>query len=208
MNKRIRILLLTVILVTAFFISLFFILSSQPNILKNRVASPDDDGRSFLAPGSEIGFRNENGDWASLQVSASYSFGTRFTNVSLPRNAEILSAYVELYSISTPGHQHINCNIYCDDQDYVVNFTSMGVLELCGRIYSENFTHWNETVPYGKWVKTPSISRQIQEVINRPDWERGNSVAVLFITRGIPGYSAAFANYEFGKPARLYIAWQ
>jgi hypothetical protein len=33
-------------------------------------------------------------------------------------------------------------------------------------------------------------------------------MAVLFISEGLVGYSAAFKNYATGYPAKLYIEWR
>ena len=171
------------------------------------VKADDDDGRTFTVENNEKGYENENGGWAILQLSKSYSFGVRFTNVIIPQGAKIKKAYVELYSIGTPGHQHPNCRIYCDDVDDAVNF-STGVLNISGRKYTSNYEIWNNTVPYGEWVKPPLVTALIQEVINRSNWASGNSLAVLFVSEGLTGYSASFQNYEKGYPARLYVEWE
>ena len=172
------------------------------------VSDDHDDGRTFTVEGSEKGYDNEDGDWAFLQLSPSYSFGVRFTNVSIPRGSKIKEAYLELYSIGTPGHQHPNCRIYCDNVDDAVNFSVLGVLNISGRIYTSNYELWNNTVPYDVWVKTPGFVASVQEVIDRINWTSGNSIAVLFVSEGLYGYSAAFQNFENGYPARLYVEWE
>lgn len=173
-----------------------------------KVQAPDDDARTFITGVDGEGYGDEDGGWAMLQLAPSYSFGVRFVNVFVPHGARIKDAYVELYSVGTPGHDHPNCRIYCDASDNAVNFSVCGVLDRCGRVYTTNFTRWNETVSYGKWVKTPSIAAQIQEVVNRKNWTSGNAVVVLFISEGIRGYSATFQNYENGYPARLHIVFE
>jgi len=172
------------------------------------VSSPEDDARTFTTDNNELGFGNEDGGWAMLQLAPSYSFGVRFVNVTLPDNAKIKDAYVELYSVGTPGIDHPNCRIYCDASANAVNFSVKGVLDRCGRNYTTNFTIWNETVPYGKWIRTPSITAQIREVINRENWTSGNAIAVLFVSEGLRGYSATFQNFENGYPARLHIIYE
>jgi hypothetical protein len=166
-----------------------------------------DDSRTFTVMLNELMSENEDGGWATLQLSPSYSFGVRFNNVSIPKNATIKDAYVELYSIGTPGHLHPNCVIYCDDVDSAENFTLIGVLNISGRIYTNESVTWNQTIEYGKWIKTPSITSCIKEVISRSNWSSGNSIAVLFDSEGYRGYSAAFRNYEQGSPAKLHIIW-
>ena len=183
---------------------------TQPNYVKVvfKISSPHDDARTFITNIGDEGYGDEDGGWAMLQLAPSYSFGVRFVNVSVPHGARIKNAYVELYSLGTPGHDHPNCRIYCDDSDDAVNFSVKGVLDRCGRNYTENFTRWNETVPYGKWVRTPSIAAQIQEIVDRENWTSGNAIAVLFVSEGLRGYSATFQNYENGYPARLHIVFE
>jgi hypothetical protein len=144
-----------------------------------------------------------------LQLSPSYSFGIRFNNISITNDTKILDAYIELYSIGTPGHNNPNCKIYCDAVDNAINFTDeIGVLNITGRIYTENYTRWNSTSPYARWVRTPSLVAPLQEIIDRNNWSADNSVAFLFVTEGIRNYSAAYENYESGSPARLYIEYE
>lgn len=183
-------------------------ISDGPNSEVFFVNDDYDDGRSFTVENNEEGYENENGGWALLQLSKSYSFGVRFTNVVIPQGAKIKKAYVELYSIGTPGHNHTNCKIYCDNVDDAADFTNIGVLNISGRTYTSNFETWNETVQYGEWVKTPILTGLIQEVVNRPNWASGNSIAVLFVSEGLTGYSATFQNYENGYPTRLYVEWE
>jgi len=172
------------------------------------VADEHDDARTFTVEMNELDYGNEDGKWAALQLAPSYSFGVRFINISIPNNAKIIDAYLELYSTGSPGLRHPNCKIYCDDVDNATNFVEIGVLDICGRNYTENYSLWNETVAYGEYVKTPDIANVIQEVVSRDNWTMNNSLAVLFVTNGFRGYSATFQNFEEGYPARLYIKWK
>ena len=204
--------LLVVIVLCILIISVFFIYIQTINsdIHKDvyAVKNAYDDIRTFTVQGSKTGYGNEGGQYDSLQLSPSYSFGVRFTNISIPRNAIIKTAYIELYSIGTTNHRHPVCRIYCDDVDNAVNFSSIGVLDICGRIYTSKFSEWNDTLPYGQWVSTPSLVFLIQEVIDRQNWNQGNAIAFLFISKGTLDCAATFQNYESGKPAKLYVEWK
>lgn len=172
------------------------------------VNSEHDDARTFTT-NSDTGYGNEDGKWAILQLSPSYSFGVRFTNVTIPRYALIKTAYIELYSIGTPNHRHPVCRIYCDDVDNASNFTStIGVLNISGRVYTSRYSDWNTTVPFAKWVSTPSLVDPMQEVIDRQNWNPGNAIAFLFVSKGTLDCAAAFQNYENGQPAKLYVEWE
>ncbi len=172
------------------------------------VNSAHDDARTFAAQNSETGYGNEDGQWANLQLSPSYSFGVRFTNISIPRYALIKTAYIELYSIGTTNHRHPVCRIYCDDVDNAVNFSSVGVLDICGRVYTSKYSEWNTTVAFAQWVSTPSLIAPMQQVIDRQNWNPGNAIAFLFVSKGTLDCAAAFQNYENGQPAKLYVEWE
>jgi len=185
-------------------------LSNKDNKQKNifEINDENDDGRSFTVELGDLGYGNEYTAWALLQLSPSYSFGLKFDNVSIKKNSTILNAYVELFSVGTPGHRNPNCIIYCDNVDNSVNFSEMGVLDICGRNYTKNFVDWNESLPHNKWVKSPSVVKLVQEIINRTNWSSGNSLSILFISKGLNNYSAAFNNYDTGYSARLYVEWK
>ena len=172
------------------------------------VSDEHDDARTFTVEMNDLDYGNEDGEWAGLQLAPSYSFGVRFTDINIPNNAKIIDAYIELYSTGSPGLRHPNCKIYCDDVDNATNFVEIGVLDICGRNYTDNYSLWNETVSYGEWVKTPVIKNVIQEVVSRENWTVNNSISVLFVSNGIRGYSATFQNFEKGYPARLCVKWK
>jgi hypothetical protein len=208
-NNRIAIIILAIIIFTT--IIIFLLISYENFETVNRdvyeVSDKHNDGRTFAVTNGETGYGNEDGDWATLQLSPSYSFGVLFTNISINHSANIKEAYIELYCIGTPGHRNPNCRIYCDDVDNANNFSTTGVLNISGRIYTNTYKLWNTSIPYGKWVKTPSLVKPMQEVINRENWVSGNSIAFLFVTEGLSGYSTAFQNYENGYPAKLHVEW-
>ena len=78
------------------------------------IQTGSDDARTFIAENSPTGYGDEDGAWALLQLSPSYSFGLRFNNVTIPHNAKIQEAYVRLFSVGTPRSSSPNCMIYGD----------------------------------------------------------------------------------------------
>jgi hypothetical protein len=173
------------------------------------VIDPHDDARTFTAENSEVGYGNEDGDWAYLQLAPSYSFGTRFQNVTIPKDAVIIDAYVALYCMGTPDHLHPNCFIYCDNVSNSQNFSKVvGVLNISGRNYTNNMVDWNRTVRYGYWYRTPPLTDIVKEVIDNKNWISGNPITVLFVSKGLRRYSTTFQNFENGYPPKLYIIWK
>jgi len=189
----------------------FFTIVNESNETVNKktykVNDEHDNGRTFTVENSELGYGNENGSRVLLQLSSSYSFGVKFDDIDIHQGAIIKTAYIELFSVGTPFNRYPNCKIYCDDTDNAVNFYEIGVLDICGRKYTDNYTGWNSTVEYDKWEKTPSLVKPIQEIVNRNNWKSGNKIAFLFVSEGVPGYRATFQNFENGYPAKLYVEW-
>ena len=212
MKKMLRnsIIIVAVILLGVIFLYLVGPIVFPDDVLSEiyTVNDENDDGRTFTVELGETGYGNEYETWALLQLSPSYSFGLKLDNISIPQGTTIEEAYIQLYSIGTPGHQNPNCIIYCDDVDNAVDFSVLGVLNISGRNYTNNSVVWNTTTPYGEWVKTPSLVNPLQEIIDRKNWTSGNSLAFLFVTKGLRWYSAAFNNYDTGYPAKLYVEWK
>ena len=176
--------------------------------LTRKVMSEQDDGRTFEVPSSPDGFGNEPEGWANLEINPTYSFGVRFTNISLPRGSRVIDAYVKLFSIGLPNrNDHVSCTIYADNVDTSDDFYTKGCLDRCGRIYTTNSVLWDAITPFTQWIKTPALTDIIQEIIERPGWEQGNSISLLFITRHTNN-SAAFNNFELGNSAELVIKAQ
>ena len=164
----------------AIFLLIGCIQKNDFNTYEGTVIDDHDDARTFTVEFNEAGYGDEDGSWATLQLSPSYSFGVRFVDVDIPKDAIIRNATVSLYSTGTPGHSHPNCLIYCDNTSFSVNFTECGVLDICGRNYTYNYVLWNMTVPHGEWVLTPSLVGPIQEVINRDDWKKNSNLEFIY----------------------------
>ena len=60
----------------------------------------------------------------------------------------IFSTDISFICVGTPGHQNPNCKIYCDDVDNAKNFLDVGVLNISGRKYTENYVLWNSSTSY------------------------------------------------------------
>ena len=214
MNKTEKIALIIIGIILIGSISFIIINPTEPekkinyNIDMFEVMHENDDSRTFTVELNDIGYQNEDGKWAYLQINPTYSFGIRLTNVTIPKNVTILDCYAELYSIGGPGMSHPNCKIYFDKVANSTRFNeTVGCLNISGRIYTENYSIWNETAEYQEWVKTPSLKDQMQEIINQKNWTTGNSISVLFVSQKLRGYVSTFQHFENGYASRLYVKW-
>ena len=106
--------------------------------------------------------------------------GVRFLNVMIPQGAKIVSAYVSFLASDNDDHD-VNLMIYGQDADNAVGFASNNN-DISSMPKTTVSTTWNII---SKWknnntYKTPDLKSIIQEIVDRPGWSSGNSMAILF----------------------------
>jgi len=208
-KKQSYYLIISIVLICLTYISIYVYFNAvSTTTFTSKVMSEEDDGRTFEVPSSYQGFGDEPEDWANLEVNPTYSFGVRFNNVAISQGSEIKDAYVNLYSIGLPDrHDHVNCIIYGDDVNNADDFYTKGCLDRCGRIYTKNSVQWDTKTPFSQWISTPNLKEIIQEIVDRPGWKSGNSIALLFTTQRTQD-SAVFNNFALGNSAELHIEFK
>ena len=106
--------------------------------------------------------------------------GMRFTNITIPRGATILNAYVE-FEVDETGSNPTSVLIQAQASDNAPTFTT-STSNISSRARTTAQVAWNNipawTVLNAKW-QTPNISFMIQEVVNRPAWASGNSMVII-----------------------------
>ncbi len=130
-----------------------------------------EDGTTFSTAPSPL--------WIGNGASATNSFtGIRFTNVTIPSGATITSARVSLYSsqsqwitvsFSIAAEAAINSAAFSSTSKMSQRtLTSMKVQ------HSDN-VQWNANT----WYSLDEIAPVIQEVVNQPGWQSGNSLSII-----------------------------
>ena len=143
-----------------------------------------------------------------------YHAGVRFTNITIPRGAEITSARLKLYLIDE-FYDSMYAYIYGNDVDDAEDFSSNP------HVFDENYRprtdanvlwkYWAEGIL--GWHESPDISSVIQEIIDRPGWQSGNSIALLLIggdppgTGGVRMFEAASYEKDPAKAAILEVSY-
>lgn len=108
-----------------------------------------------------------------------YGAGMRFTLDTVPQGATITSAFVEVVFPSGTrdnpdgvwyGNDVDNANNYSSEQDiWTRALTTASVSWVAGSLGA------------GVYVQSPDLSSIIQEIVNRPGWSPGQSVALMFL---------------------------
>lgn len=123
---------------------------------------------------------------ASLITTNQYvSFGyqslhafCRFQNVTIPRNATIVSAKITLQAYSGIAVEPCNLNCYFNDSDDAVaptDATTFNALALTAAVAWDNLGGTTPNVDFD----TPSLSSILQGIVNRVGWVSGNGVMVI-----------------------------
>ena len=113
--------------------------------------------------------------------------GMRFTGVSLPPAASIQAAYIQ-FQVDETGSDNASLTIRGEAADNALTFTATS-----GNITSRTATAasvpwmpapWLTTGEAGPNQRTEDISTVIQEIVNRPGWSSGNSLAIIISGTG------------------------
>ncbi len=143
-----------------------------------RVDATEDDGESNQTTGAFDLTVTRFGVKSNGNVVNAFM---RFTNVAVPRGAEILNAYVTF--IGAGSLQTANANIYLNDIDHAVS--PINTAEYNGLVLTEPVM-WAD-IP--TWVldeeyDSPDIKDIVQAVISRDGWSAGNAMLVLVKNNG------------------------
>jgi hypothetical protein len=112
-------------------------------------------------------------------ASTYYRGGYLFTNTSIPKGASIISATLKLPYNWRSG-ANANTLIYGEASDSPGQFTATAS-NITKRQKTVSSVVWNKipTATWGKYVISPDISSIVREVVGRPNWSSGNSLAIL-----------------------------
>ena len=132
--------------------------------------------------------------------------GMRFNNISIPRGASILNAYVE-FEVDETGSDSTSVTIQGQAADNAPAFTtSTGNISSRARTTAQ--VAWNNIPPWttiSAKSQTPNISSIIQEIVNRPAWASGNSIAIII--NGTGRRTAESYNGEIPAAPKLVIQY-
>ena len=113
--------------------------------------------------------------------------GMRFNGVDIPQGATIVNAYVQ-FKVDETSSVATSLVIEGEDTDDAQTFTS-STWNISDRARTAASVAWSPTAwtikgEAGSDQQTPDISLIIQEVVDRPGWSSGNSLAVIITGTG------------------------
>jgi hypothetical protein len=153
---------------------------SPPVVFEKRVVASADDAEEGPRGGVSLTSRD-------LELVADQTVGLRFTGVDIPAGAIILEAWLQFQSDET-GSGAISLTLQGEAVDDAVPFTTRDS-DVSDRPRTTASTVWSPPAWPTKYVqgpdqKTSDIRAVIQEIVDRPGWSTGNSLAILVTGTG------------------------
>jgi len=149
----------------------------------NRVAAGSDDAEENAAGTVST----TSGDLELVFDGSNQVVGLRFTNLAIPRNASILSAYIQFQADEVQS-EATSLLIQGEATDNAATFVVVNSnISTRARItvsVSWISAAWSLAGETGLNQRTTSIAPIVQEIVNRSGWESGNALAILFSGTG------------------------
>ncbi|HXV72226.1 MAG TPA: Ig-like domain-containing protein, partial [Acidimicrobiia bacterium] len=169
------------------------------NILDVQVAASTDDAEERSSGSVSL---NSSDLELVLDKNTQQIVGVRFTNITIPQGSSIVSAWIQFQTdeVSTTS---TDLTIRAQADDNAGTF-----LNSAGNITTRPTTTatafwsppaWNTTGQAGPAQRTPELASLIQEVISRPGWADGNSIAFVIAGTGTR-IAEAFDGSPSGAP--------
>jgi len=139
--------------------------------------------------------------------------GLRFRGITVPKNAEIISAHIQFTADEDPNDKNssyakLQIQVQRDDDAGAFSYTKSDISNR--NLYNETIvwepTAWNEVSERGAPQKTPSLKNIVQLVTSRAGWSKNN--AIVFVITGEGNRSAQSYNNTELSPPELTITYR
>jgi parallel beta-helix repeat protein len=133
-----------------------------------------------------------------------FGCGLRFTNITIPRGARINYACLELCA-AWDDESQVRSKLHGQDTDDALSLSTLQDFD--SRPWTSACVYWDDIPAWktGSWYTSPDISMILQEIVDRPNWQSGNSIVVIwedFESRSISYIENARRAWSFdGNPS-------
>ncbi len=151
--------------------------------LQSRVTASSDDAEEKASGSMKL----TSSDLEMVFDGNDQKVGMRFNAVDVPRGSAIVNAYIQ-FQVDETTSGDTSLTIRGEDTDNAPTFTNSG-----GDISSRNTTTasvswfpipWMTKGEAGVDQRTPNLAAVVQEIVNRPGWSSGNSMAMIVTGTG------------------------
>lgn len=136
--------------------------------------------------------------------------GVRFKNVTIPKNAKILSAHLCFEGAITDTTATVNAKIYGELNVTPAIFSTYA--DFNARTLTEGFALWS-AIPSetdGMDIITPDLARIVQEIVDLPTWASGKNLVIILRDNASSNtalrYFAAYEDTTHHEPI-LVVTW-
>ncbi|MDX1409705.1 MAG: hypothetical protein R3330_16265, partial [Saprospiraceae bacterium] len=120
--------------------------------------------------------------------SGPQTVGIRFQNVTIPAGADITTAYIQ-FQVDEATSGNINLTIKGQAADNAPSFSknsnNISSRPTTSALVSWSPPDWPTIGEAGPDQRTSNIARVIQEIVDRPGWSNGNSLAMIITGTGL-----------------------
>ena len=172
--------------------------------ITSQVNSSSDDAEERTSDGNVS--RTSTDLELGSDAGVSQIVGMRFNIVQVPRGAVITSAHVE-FEVDALDSIATSVTLFGQAADNPLTFSSTAG-DISSRTRTTAQVAWNNIPPWDvvdAKKQTPDISPIIQELVNRPGWASGNSVAIII--QGTGERTAESFDGEAPAAPKLVIAY-
>ncbi|BAY65999.1 Cna B domain protein [Calothrix brevissima NIES-22] len=155
-----------------------------PNIItvQSRITAGSDDAEQS---GTRVDLVSS--DLELVTDSSTQTVGLRFNTINIPKGVTITNAYIQFKADET-STTATNLIIHGEAVDNAVTFTTasnnISSRSRTAASVAWNPANWNTVGAAGTDQRTSNIAAIIQEIINRPGWTSGNSIATIITGTG------------------------
>lgn len=177
--------------------------------LSQGVSSNIVDGGNDVAESVATGtLERASSALSTLDGGDEKTVGLRFSNVDVPANATITSAYIE-FSPESSDNGTVNLAIRAENTN---SAAEINAASLSSRNYHGQTVFWNDVpaLTNGSRLKTPNLDQLMTSVVNTPGWISGNNV-LLTLSRNSGSTGARFFSAHEssnGTAARLIVKYR
>jgi hypothetical protein len=165
------------VLATCLFVVLGLVTSSPAATATFTVSADEDDAVEIGSGGARW---DNSADYYLRVVQASSNqkhVGHRFTNVTIPKNSTITSAYLKPY-LYIAVNDDLYCKIYGEATNSSNDFSSNPTIVSRSRTTAYTAVSLDNQ---GEGWKSYNVTSAVQEIVNRSGWSSGNALTLLMI---------------------------
>lgn len=153
-----------------------------------RVSSPDDDAEQQISTGDTY---TKSSDLELIEEIDSVGegrgpqlVGVRFQNMTIPAGSEVTSAFLK-FETDEPGDRATSLRIHGEASDSAAVFAEAS-LNISSRTRTSASVNWDDlaAVSWNDSVRSPDLKAVIQEIVSRPGWQSGASLALIISGTG------------------------